>query len=277
MLPPSFAPPPKPIFKPPDDDDEGPVDSIVAGNVTLAQTQGMLVLDSSLTSQFNWLLSIACNVPCDLDALGHSIGHSNLCELTEHFLFEQLNHGNNILAEQPAVDYPSTSSKFSVFHSAVATFYAPSDESGSHGMCHEQIWASPLWCKKMPQYDTALVVEDKGMPGIKGLQVVRVKLFFSFSFDGVDYLCALVEWFSHIGSCPDPNTGLWKVRPKVTQGQWDVSVIHLDSFFRGTHLLPIFDGDHFLPHGFHHSYTLDSFHTYFVNKCIDNLAHEMLF
>ena len=36
MLPPSFAPPPKPIFKPPDDDDEGPVDSIVAGNVTLA-------------------------------------------------------------------------------------------------------------------------------------------------------------------------------------------------------------------------------------------------
>ena len=55
MLPPSFAPPPKPIFKPPDDndDDEGPVDSIVAGNVTLAQTQGMLVLDSFLTSQFN--------------------------------------------------------------------------------------------------------------------------------------------------------------------------------------------------------------------------------
>ena len=79
------------------------------------------------------------------------------------------------------------------------------------------------------------------------------------------------------GSRPDPDTGLWKVRPDVTQGQRDVSVIHLDSFFRGTHLLPIFDGDHFLPRGFHHSYTLDSFHTYFVNKCIDNLAHEMLF
>ena len=181
------------------------------------------------------------------------------------------------MAEQPAVDYPSTSSKFSVFHSAVATFYAPSDESGIHGMHCEQIQASPLWHRKMPQYDTALVVEDEGMPGMKGLRVVRVKLFFSFSFDGVDYPCALVEWFSCIGSHPDPDTGLWKVRPDVTQGQRDVSVIHLDSFFRGTHLLPIFDGDHFLPHGFHHSYTLDSFHTYFVNKCIDNLAHEMLF
>lgn len=42
MLPPSFAPPPQPVLKPPDDDDEdlGPVDGIVAGNVTLARTRG---------------------------------------------------------------------------------------------------------------------------------------------------------------------------------------------------------------------------------------------
>lgn len=37
MLPPSFAPPPQPVLKPPDDNDEGPVDSFVAGNVTLAR------------------------------------------------------------------------------------------------------------------------------------------------------------------------------------------------------------------------------------------------
>ena len=42
MLPPSFAPPPQPVLKPPDGDDEdlGPVDGIVAGNVTLARTRG---------------------------------------------------------------------------------------------------------------------------------------------------------------------------------------------------------------------------------------------
>ena len=42
MLPPSFAPPPQPVLKPPDGDDEdlGPVDGIVTGNVTLARTRG---------------------------------------------------------------------------------------------------------------------------------------------------------------------------------------------------------------------------------------------
>ena len=67
------------------------------------------------------------------------------------------------------------------------------------------------------------------------------------------------------------------MKPDITQGQQDVLVIHLDSFFRGTHLLPIFDGDQFLHHSFHHSYTLDSFHSHVVNKYIDHLAREMLF
>ena len=42
MLPPSFAPPPQPVLKPPDGDEEdlGPVDGIVVGNVTLACTRG---------------------------------------------------------------------------------------------------------------------------------------------------------------------------------------------------------------------------------------------
>ena len=83
--------------------------------------------------------------------------------------------------------------------------------------------------------------------------------------------------FPDVGNHPDPDTGLWQVRPDVTQGWWDVLVIHLNSFFRGTHLLPIFDGNWFLPCGFHHPYTLDSFCTYFVNKYIDHLAHKMLF
>ena len=134
----------------------------------------------------------ARNVPQDLDTLGDSINYPNLCDLTEQFLFEHLN---------PQSD-PSDlgiSSKISVFRSAVATFYAPSDESGIHGMRRERIRASPSWRQKVPRYDTALVVEDESQPGMRGLQVVRVKLFFSFLFDGVEYPCALVEWFSRIG------------------------------------------------------------------------------
>lgn len=85
-------------------------------------------------------------------------------------------------------------------------------------MRHERIRASPSWLRKVPRYDTALVVEDESLLGMQGLQVVRVKLFFSFSFEGVDYPCALVEWLSRIGNRPDPDTGLWKVRPDVTGG-----------------------------------------------------------
>lgn len=215
----------------------------------------------------------ARNVPQDLDTLGDSINYPNLRDLTEQFLFEHLNPQS----EPSDLEYPSISSKISVFRSAVATFYAPSDESGIHGMRRERIRASPSWRRKVPRYDTALVVEDESQPGMRGLRVVRVKLFFSFLFDGVEYPCALVEWFSRIGNRPDPDTGLWRVKPDVTGGKRDVSVIHLDSFFRGTLLLPIFDRDRFLPRHFHHGYTLDSFHSYYVNKYSDHLAHEMLF
>ena len=51
MLLPSFAPPQKLIFKPPDhDDNQGAIDNIVSGNVALAQTQDMSFLDPLLTS-----------------------------------------------------------------------------------------------------------------------------------------------------------------------------------------------------------------------------------
>ena len=147
----------------------------------------------------------ARNVPWDLDTLGDSINYPNLHDLTEQFLFEHLNPQS----EPSDLEYPSISSKISVFRSAVATFYAPSDESGIHGMHRERIRASSSWCWKIPRYDTALVVEDESQPGMRGLRVVRVKLFFSFLFDGVEYPCTLVEWFSRIGNRPDPDTGLW--------------------------------------------------------------------
>ena len=137
----------------------------------------------------------AHKIPQDLNALGGSINYPNLCELTEQFLFEHLNPDNNVTSEPGPSDHdhPTITIKIAVFWSAVATFYTPSDESGIHSMHCEQIWASLSWCKKVPQYDTALVVEDDTWPGMRGLWVVRVKLFFSFLFDGVEYLCALVE------------------------------------------------------------------------------------
>ena len=67
---------------------------------------------------------------------------------------------------------------------------------------------------------------------MRGLDVARVQLFFSFSHDGIEYPCALVHWFSREGDLPSVNTGMWVVSlfrylaPNVSQGLF-LSQIHL--------------------------------------------------
>ena len=110
-------------------------------------------------------------------------------------------------------------------------------------MRHERIRSCPLWQKKAPQRDCALVVEDDDKPGMKGMNVVRIQLFFSFHHLDKYYPCALVEWFSTVGRSLDLTTGMWRVKPDVQQHGQFMSVIHLDAFLRGVHLLPIFGSD----------------------------------
>ncbi len=64
----------------------------------------------------------------------------NLLELTRRFLFDQLQPSNADLTSQDVSedDCPVIMSKVDVYHSAVATFYAPSDESGLRGMKRER-------------------------------------------------------------------------------------------------------------------------------------------
>lgn len=167
-------------------------------------------------------------------------------------------------------------SKISIFHSAVATFHAPSDESGVHGLRRERIRCTPSWRNQGERRDCAFVTMDQDKPGMRGLRVVRVKLFFSFVHEGITYPCALVEWFKTFGRTPDADTGLWEVRPEFTGTRRDVSVLHLDTFLRGAHLLPSFDQKP-IPWGFHFSFTLDLFRSFYVNKYIDHHTHETIF
>ena len=106
------------------------------------------------------------------------------------------------------------------------------------------------------------------------MSVVRVVLFFSFEYNGVLYPCTLVEWFTKIGR--DAVTGLWMVRPDTTRGNRDRTVLHIDSFLRGAHLIPVYGGQK-LPTNFHYSYSLDTFEAYYINKYIDHHANEMVF
>lgn len=181
------------------------------------------------------------------------------------------------LAEQLDLEETVVTGKISVFSSAVATFYAPSDPSGIRGLRRERIRCTPSWRGRGARRDTAFVVEDQDKPGMKGLRVVRVKLFFSFQHDGTTYPCALVEWFKSFGRRPHADTGMWEIRPEHSTGvHRDMSILHLDTFLRGAHLLPIFDNRP-LPFGFDYKYTLDLFPSFFVNKYIDHHAHEIAY
>lgn len=213
-------------------------------------------------------------MPRDLETLADHYDQPDLPSLTRQFVFEQLHPDADPYNSER---HPIIPSKISVFNSAIATFYALSDDSGIHGMHRERLRSTPSWRGRGPRHDTALVVEDQSKSGMRGLRVVRIKLLFSFNFEGIYYPCALVEWFRLKGNCPDADMGLWRVEREMTGGDRDMSVLHLDTFLRGAHLLPCFDGHRPLPHNFHWSYTLDAFHTYFVNKYIDHTSHEMVF
>ncbi|KDQ50195.1 hypothetical protein JAAARDRAFT_142328, partial [Jaapia argillacea MUCL 33604] len=101
-----------------------------------------------------------------------------------------------------------------VFHSAVALFYAPSDLCGAGRMCQERIRSNPCWCGEHPRCDTIFISLDPDQPGMHGMVIGRVFLFFSFVFQGVQYSCALVHWLVPI--VKDDDTGMWVVRPEFS-------------------------------------------------------------
>jgi hypothetical protein len=212
--------------------------------------------------------------PRSLEALAGHINHPQLPELTRRFLFDQLNNNSDVVSND--IGCPVIEGSISVFHSAVASFFSPSDDCGRYGMCREHVRSCPLWRGKAPRRDCAFVVEDEDIPGMRGMNVVRIQLLFSFTYNGKEYQCALVNWFSRMGRSRDSMTGMWKVHPDIRQGRRWCSVIHLDSILRGAHILPIF-GEKFLPINFDFSDSLDAFAGYYVNHFADHHSHEIIF
>lgn len=145
-------------------------------------------------------------------------------------------------------------------------------------MNRQHIRATPSWRKGPPRHDCVVLNKDSNLEGFRGLHVARVCIFFSFMHGGVNYPCALVEWFTPVDpNEPCANTGMWIVKPDVDRdGRREVSVIHLDSVVRGVHLIGVY-GDEFLPRRFKHTDTLDAFQSYYVNKYADHHLNETVF
>ena len=102
------------------------------------------------------------------------------------------------------------------------------------------------------------------------LLISHVLLFFSFTYQGECYSCALIEWFLPISDKPNDLTGMWIVAPEMkAAGQHVQAVISVKTILQGAHLIGVYGKEH-LPASFHFSKSLDAFNAYYVNKCIDH-------
>lgn len=198
-------------------------------------------------------------------------------ELLRRFLYDQLYPDARVPSALVSIEAcPKFEGRISVFYSASATFCAPSDPSGPRSMRREYIRATPSWRRRYSRYDTVFVNSHPELSGIRGLSVARVFLFFSVMHRGIRYMCALVQWFSIVGTAPDDETGLWKVEPDFhDDGRPYLNIIALESIFRASHLIPVYHTSNFIRRSLTMHDTLDEFKIFYVNKFVDHHAFEI--
>ncbi|KAJ7627285.1 hypothetical protein FB45DRAFT_979682 [Roridomyces roridus] len=211
--------------------------------------------------------------PKYLEALATHIHQPQFPLLFRRFLYEELHGPSDDDAPPIPIDScPIFASRITVYHSAVARFYAPSDLGGAGGMYRERIRSNPNW-HGYARRDTVLV--NVGAAVMDGFIVGRVHLFFSFTFAGRVFECALVNWLIPIGDAPDPDTGMWVVELEHHRGAPTLEIIPVGAIAHGCHLVGVY-GRGPLPEEFHFSDSLDAFKTFFVNRYADHHMHEFL-
>ncbi|KIJ58890.1 hypothetical protein HYDPIDRAFT_101805 [Hydnomerulius pinastri MD-312] len=142
----------------------------------------------------------------------------------------------------------------------------------------EYIRLTPLWRNEGARLDCVFVgtnadnAEDTGM---RAYDIACILAFFSFTYQGVVYSCAVIRWFNKIHDAPDEDTGMWMVRPAfLPNHSQHIAIIHIDSIYRAAHLVPIFSSSYISrdlkPH---HCY--DAFQAFYVNKYTDHHTFEI--
>ncbi|KAH9937976.1 hypothetical protein B0H21DRAFT_698721 [Amylocystis lapponica] len=215
------------------------------------------------------------NERATLADVADELGQPQLPALIRRFLHSQLYP--DIQAEQlPLQECPLFDGHVAIYHSASATFYAPSELSGPGGMHRELIRSNPAWYNQYARFDTLLVQNEADVDGMLGMLVGRVLTFLAFSHEDVRYPCALVEWLMVDGEAPDPLTGMWMVKPEIVRGERTIGLIHLDCVVRACHLIGVY-GKTSVPVDFHFSYSLDVFRAFYINRYADYHSHECIY
>ncbi|KAI9444386.1 hypothetical protein BJY52DRAFT_1206719 [Lactarius psammicola] len=156
-------------------------------------------------------------------------------------------------------ELPQFHSRVRVHHSAVATFFAPSDLCGTGGMLQERIRSMPSWYDH-PCHDTVYVVLDDTLPSMEGMVITHYKR--------VNYACAFVNWLVCDDDKPNSDTGMWTVSLEEHHRKPVSQVIDVRTIARTAHLLPIFGSDPVPPD--------IQFKSFFVNAFVDHHAHAFL-
>ncbi|KAF8124100.1 hypothetical protein EV363DRAFT_1178461 [Boletus edulis] len=210
--------------------------------------------------------------------MGNRVHCQTLSNLVARFVYEEQHASDHTMDEPLELDeYPPVIIRGYSYQAAVATFYAPSECCSIKGLHRQRIHASPSWRNtKAPRFDCVFIEKDSNLPGIHGLYIAQVLLFFSFEHLSIKYSCALVRWFNIIGNHPCPKTGMWMVEPEFDdQGERLISVISVDSILRPAHLIPVY-GDISIPRTFKYTDSLFAFSAYYVNKFADYHIYKLL-
>ncbi|KAI6043176.1 hypothetical protein EDC04DRAFT_2563071 [Pisolithus marmoratus] len=156
-----------------------------------------------------------------------------------------------------------------VYNSAYSAFFAPSDLSGTYGMCHKYICSCPMWRNEGPHFDCVFVVTDPQADGMHGLDVAHILCFFFHST--LFYTCAAVHWFDRVGDGPDEATGMWIVCPGYHMcNLQNTAVTHINTIYCAAHLIPVYSSHNINPQDIKPHQSYNTFQSFYVNKYADH-------
>ena len=263
--------------------DEDPNDIIVNERNIMAEVILSVTIRKSYPSPFCFgsMLSIGIRfleAQWTLDDAAIRLDRPEFPVLVRKFLYDQLNPNPVIPSSEMIEDvYPVIEGKIRIFNSAIATFYAPSDISGIAGMRREYIRATPSWRKGPARFDCVLINSEPNIDGACGFEVARVFLFFSFSYEGEEYPCTLIQWYSFVDTEPDEDVGCWVVEPDMLDIESPhVAVVHVDCIFHTAHLMPVTRTSQFVNCTITMHTSLDIFKLFYLNKFVDHHAFASL-
>ena len=118
------------------------------------------------------LVPTARGYPNSLEALAAHIQQPRLLELFRRYLYDKQNPNAEISPDDIPLDQcPEFTGRISVYHSAVACFFAPSNYCGIGGMYQERIRSNPNWHGEYARYDTVFVSTGGGQGCMKDMMI----------------------------------------------------------------------------------------------------------